>query len=121
MIYFYFAGGLAWVWAAVHIFVGGREIARPLAETTALDPLVRDTQHLCWHLTSGALILMGGFFVAAPVTGTLAYAVAGTLLAATFAAIGLSLAPLIGQAYRVLPQGWLFVPVTALGIAGFLS
>ena len=120
MIYFLFAGALALLWAAVHIVIGGRQIARPLAQSTTLAPVVRDTQHLCWHLTSGALVLMGGFLMAAALTGTDAYGVAGTLLSATFAAIGLGLAPLIGQDYRVLPQGWLFVPVTGLGLAGLL-
>lgn len=120
MTYFAFAAALAWLWAGVHIFVGGRQIARPLRHSTALPDVVRDTQYLCWHLTSASLVLMGGFFAAAVVTGTAAFAIAGTLLAAAFAAVGIALVPGIGQRYDRLPQGWLFVPVTGLGLWGLL-
>ncbi|NNJ67060.1 MAG: hypothetical protein HKP54_03375, partial [Boseongicola sp.] len=42
-LYFWAAGGLAALWFCIHLFVGGREIARPLITATTLDPLVRNT------------------------------------------------------------------------------
>lgn len=114
------AGGLAAIWFAVHLFVGGREIARPLVNAPALDPLVRHTQYLCWHFTTVAIACMAGLFVCAALTGVTAFATSATLLAAGFFVVGVGLVHVVDETYTRLPQGWLFLPVAALGIAGHL-
>ncbi|MEM6409802.1 MAG: hypothetical protein AAF700_15495, partial [Pseudomonadota bacterium] len=52
------AGALAAIWLAVHFFIGGRQIARPLIEAGALPSVVRHTQYLCWHFTTVAIACM---------------------------------------------------------------
>jgi hypothetical protein len=57
------------IWLAVHTFVGGRQIARPLVEAVELPPVVRHTQYLCWHFTTVAIACMAVFFLVAAITG----------------------------------------------------
>ena len=73
-IYIVAAGLLALVWLTVHIFVGGRQIARPLLTAPDLAPIVRETQYLCWHFTSVAIGSMAGLILWAVFSGQPAYA-----------------------------------------------
>ena len=120
---FLIAAALSAVWAAVHLFVGGPQVAVPLRTTRQISVTARETAYLCWHLVSVTLVLMAAFFLAAGlgVQGGLGLAMAGTALAAGFAGLGLVLPILIGSDYKQLPQGWLFLPVIALGIWGLMS
>lgn len=111
------AAGLSALWCGVHVIVGERDVARPLRRSTTLDPLARDTAFLCWHLVSGTLALVTVLF-ALGITVSPHYAIAGTLLAGEFVVVGFVLPRLIAVSYRQLPQGWLFVPVVALGLWG---
>ncbi|MEM8789608.1 MAG: hypothetical protein AAGE76_15215 [Pseudomonadota bacterium] len=112
------AMGLAGLWFLVHVFVGGRQVARPLAQAEDLPVLVRETQYLCWHFTSVAIAGMAVFFGAALVTGAAAYALAATVLAAAFAVVGIGIVAARGGRHLTFPQGWLFVPVAVLGLLG---
>ncbi len=114
------AGAFAALWFAVHLILGGRQIARPLVEAQALNPVVRHTQYLCWHFTTVAIAGMAIFFGIAAVTGTIAFATSATLLAAGFFVVGVGLVMSLGESHARLPQGWLFLPVAALGLAGHL-
>ncbi len=114
------AGGLAAIWLIVHTVVGGRQIARPLVEATALSPVVRHTQYLCWHFTTVAIACMAGLFLLAVLSGIAAYATSATLLAAGFFCVGVGLVVALGESHARLPQGWLFLPVAGLGLAGHL-
>ncbi|MEJ6392908.1 hypothetical protein V8J82_06570 [Gymnodinialimonas sp. 2305UL16-5] len=120
MIAFSLAAALAAIWLAVHLILGGREIARPLM-TSTLDPLVRDVQFMCWHFTSAGIGAMALFFALAAATGMDAYGISGTILAAAFWVIGVVMAPALGQSYAKMPQGWLFLPVAGLGLWGLLG
>ncbi|PTX55457.1 hypothetical protein C8N43_0094 [Litoreibacter ponti] len=112
------AGGIAAIWLIVHVFVGGREIARPFVAATELAPVVKHTQYLCWHFTTVAIACMAAFFGIASMTGLAAYAVAATALALGFCVVGIGLVAVLGEAHTRLPQGWLFLPVAGLGLAG---
>lgn len=120
-LFFASAGGLAAIWLTVHLFLGGREIARPLIHATALDPLVRHTQYLCWHFTSVAIACMSAFFVWAAVSGDQIIAIAGIALALGFFVVGVGLVMSMQEDHRKLPQGWLFLPVALLGILGLVA
>jgi hypothetical protein len=98
----------------------GREIARPLIEATELSPVVRHTQYLCWHFTTVAIAAMAVFFFLAAATGLTAYATSATVLAMGFFVVGVGLVFSLGEAHARLPQGWLFLPVAGLGLAGLL-
>ncbi len=112
------AAALSGVWLVVHLFMGGREIARPLRESDALAPVVRDTQYLCWHFTSASIAAIALFFLLAALRAEPTFAVAGTILSAAFTVIGVGLVKPLGQSFAVLPQGWLFLPITLLGLWG---
>ncbi|MEJ6390238.1 hypothetical protein [Gymnodinialimonas ulvae] len=114
------ASALAAIWFAVHLILGGRQIAGPLRRS-GLDPIVRDTQYLCWHFTSVAIAAMALFFALAAILGESAYAVAGLVLAAGFWISGVGIVVAIGQSHAKLPQGWLFLPVAALGLWGIVG
>ena len=120
MLAFAMAAALSAAWFLVHLVMGGKQIARPLLANTSLDPIVRDTQYLCWHLTTAGIGVQAVLSALATGLNTPAYAVAGTLLAASFAATGIAIPPAVGQRFKAMPQGWLFVPVAALGVIGLL-
>ncbi|MDX8348072.1 hypothetical protein SLH49_08740 [Cognatiyoonia sp. IB215446] len=111
------AGFLSSIWLAVHLFVGGRQIATPLLASD-LAPLVRQTQYLCWHFTSVAIAAMAVLNLWAVITDDPAFALAAFLLAVGFATVGIGLVLRLGARHLDLPQGWLFVPVALLGGLG---
>lgn len=108
---------VSFVWFLVHLFVGGKEVARPLLASDT-DPLVLQTLYLCWHLTSVTIAIMAILFAMAAWLATPAYGVAGLIVAAGFALVGIGVVPLRGWSYKIVPQGWLFVPVVALAAIG---
>ncbi|WOI33913.1 hypothetical protein R1T40_03985 [Tritonibacter scottomollicae] len=116
-LYLVSAAGLSACWMLVHVIIGGRQCERPLAANTTLPNEVRETMILCWHLVTGMLALMALFLVLGAL-GRRDMALAGVLLAAMSAGIGISVPPLRRLSYAVLPQGWLFVPVMLLGAWG---
>ncbi len=114
------AGAIASIWLAIHTIVGGRQIARPLVEAVELSPVVRHTQYLCWHFTTVAIACMVLLFLLAAITGITAYAISATVLAVGFFLVGVGLVIALGESHVRLPQGWLFLPVAGLGLAGLL-
>lgn len=119
MIPFLIASVLSFLWAAVHLFVGGRQIAVPL-RSASLDDVPRATAWMCWHFVSGTLVLMGAFFLAAAF-GEAGLGLAATLLAGAFFGIGLWAKGEMEVTYAQLPQGWLFLPVVIFGAWGLMA
>lgn len=111
------AAVLAAVWALVHALVGGRECERPLAAEEDLSEVVRETMLLCWHMLTGFLGVMA-LFLGLGAMGRSDLALAGLVMALSAAVIGVVFPPLRGKSYKLLPQGWLFVPVVALAAWG---
>ena len=119
-LYFWLAGASSAVWFAVHFFIGGRDIARPLMQARAIDPVVRHTQYLCWHFTSVTIATMAGFFFWSAYSEISAFAAAATVLALGFVVVGVGLVIGLKESHFKLPQGWLFLPVAGLGLFGLL-
>ncbi len=119
-ILFAAAGGIAALWLVVHLILGGKEVERPLRASTVLDPVLRDTLHLCWHCVTVTVAIMAVLFLLAVLTSRADFALAGTILAGGFSLVGIALAPAVGAHFRDLPQGWLFLPIAVLGMAGLL-
>lgn len=119
-ILFGVAGGIAALWLVVHLLLGGKDVERPLRTSQALDPVVRDTLHLCWHCVTVTVAIMAVLFLLAILTARPDFAMAGTGLAWGFTMVGIALAPAVGASFRDLPQGWLFLPIAALGTAGLV-
>jgi len=73
------------------------------------------TMWMCWHMVTVTLFLMGAFFAMGLIWGV-PYVVAGTLLSAGIAGAGIVAAPVLRTSYKVIPQGWLFVPIVLFGL-----
>ena len=116
------AAVLAALIVAVHLFAGGRDVARPLLQSTELDDTVRFTLYYCWHLVSITLVMMFlGFAAAALSSSFAALGLAATAFSVAFAAYGVWLAPKSGQGFGKMPQGLLFIPQSILGLIGLFS
>ncbi|MEO0913915.1 MAG: hypothetical protein AAFY59_13150 [Pseudomonadota bacterium] len=114
------AVALSLAWFAVHLFMGGREVAAPLVKDEAIAEVVRYTAYLCWHITSATLLLMAAFFATAQLFALPGLLYAATALAAATALVGIAIPPRFGLSYKLLPQGWLFVPIALLGLIAAL-
>lgn len=119
MLVFWIASGVAGLWLVVHLYLGGKEIAQPLLAST-LKPIPRDVLYMCWHFVSAGIAAMALFFGLAAWLGDTSYAVAGTVLAGAFWIIGVAIAIRQGSSHLATPQGWLFLPIAALGLWGLL-
>ena len=103
--------------AAIHLFAGGREVARPLLSQEALPPVVTLTHYYCWHdVTSTRAGLTGAYVYAALAPEGHVLAVFATLLAGSFCLWGLALVMWKRQRHRDLPQWLLFAVLTASGV-----
>jgi len=107
--------------AAIHFFVGGREVARPLLQQDTLPQVVTLTHYFCWHLVTITLVGLAGAFVYASLApdGRI-LAVFATVAAGLFAVWGLALVLWQAQRHRDMPQWMLFAVLAASG-AGALA
>lgn len=108
---------LSLAWFAVHTFVGGPEVATPLAASD-LPLAVRAPAWMVWNMVTGLLLLMALLLAWGTLKRKPDMLIAGSLMACVFAVAGIGSAPLIGAGFALLPQGFLFIPVA---IAGFLA
>ena len=119
--FFVTAAAIAAFNTALHFYLGGQQIARPLLDAQSFSDKVKYVQYFCWHIATLTLAFQAVLFVvAAIVPGQPSYAIIGTALAASVGLLGLTLPIGLRVGYRIVPQGWLFVPVAALGIAGLV-
>jgi hypothetical protein len=117
-ILFGIAGAISGLWLVVHILLGGKDVERPL-RASALDPVLRDTLHVCWHCVTVTVAIMAALFLFSVVSARSDFAMAGTALAWGYTVVGIGLVPAVGASFRDLPQGWLFLPIALLGTVGF--
>ena len=118
------AAVLSFLWAGVHLFTGGKYIARPLLSTKELHRVVIYTQYYCWHLVTLKIFAMGAAFLYSAVyytSDTRALSLFAVGLALGFAVLGIVMVPMVQQSYKDMPQGWMFVPVVILGILGVMQ
>jgi len=60
------AGVAATLVALTHVFLGGRETARPTLAAVEMTSLVRYTNYYCWHLVTLSVgLVSAGFFYSA--------------------------------------------------------
>ena len=112
------AAALSAFTAAVHAFLGGRDVAKPLLEAEmARTPKL--TSYYCWHVVTITLIAMSlGFAIAAADPGAAISAVTWTLIAAAFAIWSVALFIWKRMHPFALPQWALFAPIAGLGAWG---
>ena len=106
----------------LHVFVGGRAIARPLLLARDMHPVARLTNYYCWHGVTVVLAgLAGAFLWAALDPAAWPVAVFAAVLCAGFAVLGIALVRLTGQRHRHMPQWMLFTGLVALAAPGLLA
>lgn len=108
--------------AALHLFAGGRAIARPLLRQEALPPVVTLTHYYCWHLVTITLAgLSAAYAYAAFAPDGYVLAVLATLFAGLFCLWGLALVLWKRQRHLQMPQWILFAVLTASGVWALAS
>ena len=116
------AAVLSFLTLCVHLFLGGRDVARPVLAARELDPVAKYTSYYCWHLVSMVLAAMTAAYAwAAFVPHAREAAVLVTALAAGFAVWSAALAVWKRQRFTVLPQWILFAPIAILGVVGLVA
>lgn len=120
---FWLAAGVASLATnALHIWLGGREIARRLLDAPDLHPVVKWTTYYCWHMATVAMTVMSAMFLAAglePQRDVLA--VPALALAAGFCVLSIGVVTVGRQPFQLMSQWSLFLVITTLGGAGFLT
>ena len=116
------AGAAAAAVCALHTFMGGPAIAKPLLLAKGMNDVARYTNYYCWHMVT--IILAGmaaAFIIAALLPQAIELAWATTLLSAAFAIWSIGLVVWKKQKPLHMPQWLLFVVVTALGGVGLAT
>lgn len=101
-------------WWAIHTFVGGAEVAVPLAASD-LPPEVLAPARMVWHMVTWILVLQAVLFGAAVVRSSRDLMIAATGISAALAIAGLISIPMTGSSFMQLPQGSLFLVTAILG------
>ncbi len=105
---------------AIHTFMGGKEIARPLLRSS-MEAVPKYTNYYCWHLVTMVLFAMSaGYGYAALVPGGYDVALLLTALSAGFMIWSLALVFWKKRRLLELPQWTLFLAITAAGVVGLL-
>ncbi len=113
------AGILALAVCLLHLIFGGRDIVRPFLAADHLAPVLRYTMYFCWHLVTLSLAGMAAaFLVAARPGGAESLAKFATAGATSFALLNFAMNARLRLSFTQHPQGFLFVPVAAFGVAG---
>lgn len=117
-VFFIIAAALSALTWAIHVFAGGRFIARPLLDSNLAD-VPKFTHYYCWHIVSIVLAFMPvGFCIGAAGTGGRELVLMTTALAAAFAVWSLVLVVWKRQSPLRLPQWALFLPIAIFGSLG---
>lgn len=117
----YAAAALSALWFVIHTFVGGRQVALVIRSDTTLDPMVRTVAWMVWHMVTVTLLFMAGIFAAAGLSASRELLGAGTILAGLMAAAGIFAPYALKHPFSSVPQGFLFLPVVALGAFGMFG
>lgn len=106
---------------AIHTFLGGKTVARPLLESE-MEPVAKFTNYYCWHAITLLLMMMsGGFAYAAWVPEGRDVAALFTILSLAYAVWSGVLILYSGRTAMELPQWTLFVAITAAAGWGLMA
>ncbi|MFS2316423.1 hypothetical protein RMQ97_00675 [Maricaulis sp. D1M11] len=121
-IWFLIAGGLGVLTCLAHVFLGGREVAKPLLQADGLTSLTRFTQYFCWHIVTLVLAVQAAsFFYAGVYPAGADIAVVMTILSLGTALWNFAMNYAHRLKWQRHPQFVFFVPMTILGGAGIFA
>ena len=113
------ASVLALLTFAVHTFVGGIYVVRPLLAVEGLSRASRWLNYYCWHMTTLTLLVMTGMFAwSAFEPAARGYGVLFTAMAAAFSLLCIGVALKGGVRPYRFPATSLFAAVAAAGLCG---
>jgi hypothetical protein len=114
----YIASGLSLFTTLVHIFAGGKSVAKPLLKS-ALSAEPKFTNYYCWHMVSIVLLSISiVFYLAARAYVSLDLSQYITVLVFLFSLWSIILTVWKKQKFLVLPQWILFLPIAVCGYMG---
>jgi hypothetical protein len=119
---FWAAAAASLVTLAVHTFVGGAFVARPLLSDQSLPKAAKWLAYYCWHIVTLLLLAMAAAFGAAAtesLAGQAAFGLAAFCAACSFLCVAVALKA--GIAPWRFPATTLFAVVSAFGLAGALT
>ncbi len=106
---------------AVHTFVGGVFVARPLLADTGLPKASKWLNYYCWHITTVMIIAIAAAFAWSAQRGSAELAAFATLLTASVAGLSVAVALKAGINPLRFPSTSLFTATAACGAAGVLT
>lgn len=116
------AAALALVTFAVHTFVGGVFVARPLLADTSLPKASKWLNYYCWHITTVTILAIAGAFAySASRPDRPELAMFATLLTASVAGLSVTVAFKGGINPIRFPSTSLFTATAACGAVGVFA
>lgn len=117
-LYLFLASLAALAVCLTHLILGGKEIVCPFLAVETMPGIARYTMYYCWHLVTITLFGMAfTFLMAARPSGARELAIFATAGAVSFAALNFGMNRWLKLSFVRHPQGFLFLPVAALGAA----
>lgn len=115
------AAGLAMVTFAVHTFIGGIVVARPLLADTRLPAASKWLNYYCWHIATLTILAIAAAFAYSAIREDRPEgAVFGTAFAAALSALSAAVA-VKGNIHPLrFPSTSLFAGIAVLGVAALL-
>lgn len=118
MNWLYAASILTELTALLHIFGGGKSVAKPLLQS-ALDDEAKYTSYYCWHMATIVMVAMSVcFFLAAQKTEFRDLGILSSALSLAFGVWSVVLVFIKKQSAFVLPQWILFLPIAVISAIG---
>jgi hypothetical protein len=113
------ASGLTLITFAVHTFVGGIYVVRPLLAIEGLTRASRWLNYYCWHMTTLTLIVMAAMFAFAGFDPSArGFGALFTAMAAAFSVLCIAVAIKGGVRPWRFPATGLFAAIAAAGLWG---
>ena len=113
------ASALALITFAVHTFVGGIHVVRPLLAAQGLSRASRWLNYYCWHMTTLTLLVMAAMFAySALEPAARGFGVLFTVMALAFSLLCIAVAIKGGVQPRRFPATTLFAAVALAGLCG---
>ncbi len=106
----------------LHLFVGGRGVAKPLLNASGIEEVTKLTTYYCWHIVTVVLLIMTcAFAYVALLQFDLPLTIVMTSMAGSCTLLSIGLILVRKLKPLDYPQWIFFLPMTVLGVLGLLS
>jgi len=120
-LWFVLAGICSLLVCLLHIFGGGKTIARPLLNSKDLGNVAKYSNYYCWHMVTIVLAAMGAMFIwAAMHHEGVELAFVGSVFAGAFTLWSLGIVYISKGKLLHYPQWLLFAPIAVSGLIGLM-